>query len=50
MGRPASLTVSGCHFWPGFGDEEIIDRNSPTITKPATMPDINIFDTLLPTT
>ena len=42
-GRPA--TVSKRYYFSGLGDEEIIDKNKPTITNPATKPEINICDT-----
>jgi len=35
--------VLKCHFPSGFGEEEIIDKNNPTINKPATKPETNIF-------
>ena len=41
-------TVSQFHFPSGFGDEAIIDKNKPTINKPATKPEINIFVYLTP--
>ena len=49
-GANCSTGVSECYFPRVLGEEEIIDRNSPMITNPATKPEITICETLLPTT
>ena len=37
--------VSFCHLRSGFGEDEIIDKNSPMMNNPATRPEINIVQT-----